>query len=34
MKFAVGFQLYEGNEEPFSHIVNTYKAHISEVFFA
>ena len=34
MKFAVGFQLFEGNEEPFSAIVNTYKDHISEVFFA
>ncbi len=34
MKFAVGFQLYEQGEEPFSHIVNTYKEHISEVFFA
>lgn len=34
MKFAVGFQLYENGEEPFSQIVNTYKAHISEVFFA
>lgn len=34
MKFAVGFQLYEPGEEPFSNIVATYKAHISEVFFA
>lgn len=34
MKFAVGFQLYENGEEPFSNIVSTYKAHISEVFFA
>lgn len=34
MKFAVGFQLYEGNEEPFSHIVNAYRENISEVFFA
>lgn len=34
MRFAVGFQLYEDGEEPFSHIVQTYKEHISEVFFA
>ena len=34
MKFAVGFQLYENGEEPFSNIVSTYKEHISEVFFA
>ena len=34
MKFAVGFQLYEKDEEPFSHIVDTYKDHIAEVFFA
>ena len=34
MKFAVGFQLYDMGEEPFSHIVDTYKEHISEVFFA
>lgn len=34
MKFAVGFQLYEPGEEPFSHIVKAYQAHISEVFFA
>lgn len=34
MKFAVGFQLYDVGEEPFSHIVETYKDHISEVFFA
>lgn len=34
MKFAVGFQLYDMAEEPFSHIVDTYKEHISEVFFA
>ena len=33
MKFSVGFQLYETGEEPFSHIVHTYKDHISEVFF-
>ncbi len=29
----MGFQLYENGEEPFSDIVNTYKEHISEVFF-
>ena len=34
MKFAVGFQLYDLGEEPFSEIVRTYKAHISEAFFA
>lgn len=34
MKFAVGFQLYEPGEEPFSKIVQAYQAHISEVFFA
>ncbi len=34
MKFAVGFQLYEGEEEPFSEIVKLYKDKISEVFFA
>ena len=34
MKFAVGFQLFEGEEEPFSHIVADYREHISEVFFA
>ena len=34
MKFAVGFQLYEGNEEPFSEIVRLYRDSISEVFFA
>ena len=34
MKYSVGFQLYQGNEEPFSQIVKTYKEHISEVFFA
>ena len=34
MKFAVGFQLYAQGEEPFSRIVETYKDHISEVFFA
>ena len=34
MKYSVGFQLYEGNEEPFSQIVRTYRDYISEVFFA
>ena len=34
MKFAVGFQLYSDGSEPFSRIVETYKEHISEVFFA
>jgi len=34
MKFAVGFQLYEAGEDPFSNIVHTYKEHISEVFFS
>lgn len=34
MKFAVGFQLYDEGEEPFSHIVESYREHISEVFFA
>ncbi|MBE6561115.1 MAG: hypothetical protein E7662_08305 [Ruminococcaceae bacterium] len=34
MKFAVGFQLFEGEKEPFSHIVADYREHISEVFFA
>ena len=34
MKYSVGFQLYEGEEEPFSQIVRTYREHISEVFFA
>lgn len=34
MKYAVGFQLYEPGEEPFSEIVSTYRAHISEVFFS
>lgn len=33
MKYSVGFQLYENGEEPFSAIVNSYKEHISEVFF-
>ena len=34
MKFAVGFQLFNPGEEPFSQIVKTYQAHISEVFFS
>ena len=34
MKFAVGFQLYDPGEEPFSEIVRTYQDRISEVFFA
>jgi collagenase-like PrtC family protease len=34
MKFAVGFQLYKEGEEPFSHLVESYQEHISEVFFA
>lgn len=34
MKFAIGFQLFDPGEEPFSQIVSTYQAHISEVFFA
>lgn len=34
MKFAVGFQLYDLGEEPFSQIVSTYRDRISEVFFA
>ncbi len=34
MKYCVGFQLYEDGKEPFSCIVETYKEHISEVFFA
>ena len=34
MKYSVGFQLYQGNEEPFSQIVKSYREHISEVFFA
>ncbi len=33
MKFAVGFQLFDIGEEPFSEIINTYKDSISEVFF-
>lgn len=34
MNYSVGFQLYEKGEEPFSNIVEDYKEHISEVFFA
>ena len=34
MKYSVGFQLYENEEEPFSKIVDAYKEYISEVFFA
>ena len=34
MKFAVGFQLYGNDEEPFSELVKEYKEKISEVFFA
>ena len=34
MKFSVGFQLYQGEEEPFSRIVASYSKKISEVFFA
>ena len=34
MKYAVGFQLYDYGEEPFSAIVGDYKDKISEVFFA
>jgi len=33
MKFAVGFQLYEKGEEPFSQLVEAYRPHISELFF-
>lgn len=33
MKFAVGFQLYDMGEEPFSSIVEAYRDSISEVFF-
>ena len=33
MKFAVGFQLYDPGEMPFSSIVSTYRDKISEVFF-
>jgi len=33
MKYAVGYQLAEGNESPFSEIVRPYREHISEVYF-
>ena len=33
MKFAVGFQLFDTDEQPFSEIIATYKDSISEVFF-
>ena len=33
MKFAAGFQLYEGDAEPFSEVVKLYRDKISEVFF-
>lgn len=34
MKFAVGFQLYEGDAEPFSRVIELYRDKISEIFFA
>ena len=34
MKFAVGFQLHQPGEEPFSRLVADYREHISEVFFS
>lgn len=34
MDFAVGFQLYEQGEMPFSEIIKPYASRISEVFFA
>jgi len=34
MKFSVGFRLYNEEEEKFSRVVETYREHISEVFFA
>lgn len=34
MKFAVGFQINDCTEEPFSATVAKYKEHISELFFA
>ncbi len=34
IKYAVGFQLYEPGEEPFSRLVADYLDHISEVFFS
>jgi len=33
MKFAVGYQLTEHDEEPFVNIVRDYAAHIGEVYF-
>lgn len=33
MKFAVGYQLSEENEEPFTDIVRDYRDHIAEVYF-
>lgn len=33
MKFAVGFQLYDPGEMPFSAIISSYQDRISEVFF-
>lgn len=33
MKFAVGYQIYQGEEIPFSEIVKRYSDHISEVYF-
>jgi collagenase-like PrtC family protease len=33
MKFAVGYQLTEKGEEPFSDIVSDFKDHIEEIYF-
>ncbi|NLE13992.1 MAG: hypothetical protein GX628_10010 [Clostridiales bacterium] len=33
MKFAVGYQLAEGNETPFSELISDYTDKISEVYF-
>ena len=33
MKFAVGYQLAEGEEEPFVDIVRGFREHIDEVYF-
>ncbi|MEA4822857.1 MAG: hypothetical protein VB111_01920 [Clostridiaceae bacterium] len=33
MRFAVGYQLAENGEEPFSHIVSDYRDHIAELYF-
>ena len=33
MRFAVGYQLAESGEEPFSRIVSDYREHISELYF-